>query len=151
LGVTGVTDATPDLPAETVELLTSGALPQRLHLLGAPGSAAPRKILPADHRPPDFDALREEIGRTHQTGRPVAVHAVTRESLVVTLAVLAETGTLPGDRIEHAAVVSWDTIPLLAGLVVVTQPSFVAERGAEYQRDIPESEHADLYRYASLL
>ncbi|PXY30787.1 amidohydrolase family protein [Prauserella flavalba] len=160
LGVTGVTDATPHLDDDTVALLASGTLPQRVHLLGAPAGAAlpervtvgPHKILPPDHVPPDWDALHAEVTAAHAVGRAVAIHAVTRESLVVALAVLAEAGPLPGDRIEHAAIVGDDLLPLLAetGPVVVTQPGFVAERGEEYRRDLPEAEHAELYRYASL-
>jgi len=161
LGITGVTDATPDLTGDTIRLLTAGDLPQRLQLLGAPTGAelpggvtiGPYKILRPDHEPPDWDALHHEISLRHAEGRPVAVHAVTRESLVVTLGVLDQAGALPGDRIEHAAVVGQDVIPLLAKVnpVVVTQPGFVTERGAQYRRDIPENEHPDLYRFASLL
>jgi predicted amidohydrolase YtcJ len=160
-GITGVTDATPNLSEDTVRLLAGAGLPQRLQLLGAPTgmplppgvTIGPHKILPADHQSPDWNGLREEISDAHARGRPVAVHAVTRESLVVALAVLAETGTLRGDRIEHAAVMAEDSIPLVAelGLVVVTQPGFVVERENEYRHDIPDAEHADLYRYATLL
>ncbi|HEX5494131.1 MAG TPA: amidohydrolase family protein [Mycobacteriales bacterium] len=157
-GVTGVTDATPELPADTVDLLTGAGLPQRLRLLGAAAATAvadlgPMKILPADHEPPDWAGLRERIGRAHAAGRPVAVHAVTRESLVVTLAVLADVGVLPGDRIEHAAVIGADVLPLLAdlGVTVVTQPGLVTERAAEYRQAFPVARHGDLYRYASLL
>jgi predicted amidohydrolase YtcJ len=160
LGITGVTDATPNLTDDTVALLTESGLPQRLHLLGAPlhrplpphATVGPHKILPADHEPPDWDGLRAEINEAHAHRRPVAVHAVTREALVVTLAAFAETGTLPGDRIEHAALVGEDSIPLIAdlGLVVVTQPGFVVARGAEYRRGVPVADHNDLYRYASL-
>lgn len=161
LGITGVTDATPNLTDDTVRLLTESGLPQRLHLLGAPqhlplpphATVGPHKILPADHEPPDWDGLRAEINEAHARRRPVAVHAVTREALVVTLAAFAETGTLPGDRIEHAALVGDDSIPLIAdlGLAVVTQPGFVVARGVEYRRDIPAADHRDLYRHASLL
>jgi predicted amidohydrolase YtcJ len=44
-------------------------------------------------------------------------------------------------------------IPMLADLnvTVVTQPGLLAERQGEYRRDVPEAEHDDLYRYASLL
>ncbi|HEX3647588.1 MAG TPA: amidohydrolase family protein [Pseudonocardiaceae bacterium] len=141
-GVTGVTDATPNLSADVLT-----GLPQRLHVLGR------SKILPADHVPPDWATLHEQVTVAHAAGRPVAVHAVTRESLALTIAVLTETGTLPGDRLEHAAVVGADAVAPLAqlGVTVVTQPSFPVERAAEYRRDVPESEHADLYRYASLL
>jgi predicted amidohydrolase YtcJ len=161
LGITGVTDATPNLTDDTVALLTESNLPQRLHLLGARhdvplpphATVGPHKILPADHEPPDWDGLRAEINEAHARRRPVAVHAVTREALVVTLAAFAETGTLPGDRIEHAALVGEDSIPLIAdlGLAVITQPGFVVARGTEYRRDIPAADHPDLYRYASLL
>jgi predicted amidohydrolase YtcJ len=161
LGITGVTDATPNLSPEGVALLTDSALPQRLQLLGASADTrlpdgvtlGPHKILPPDHEPPRWDALHAEITRAHAAGRAVAIHAVTRESLIVALAVLREVGTVSGDRIEHAAVVAADALPLLAevGPVVVTQPGLVAERGNEYRADIPEAEHGDLYRYASLL
>lgn len=165
LGITGITDATPNLTHDTVALLaeavTSGVLPQRLHLLGAPTGArlpprislGPHKILRPDHEAPDWDKLRTEVALAHANGRPTAIHAVTRESLVVSLAVLAEIGTLAGDRIEHAAVVDEDLLPLLAATapVVVTQPGFIAERGEEYRREIPAAEHDDLYRYATLL
>jgi predicted amidohydrolase YtcJ len=149
-GITGVTDATPDLTSETVALFSS--LPQRVHPLGAAEGSAPYKILPADHRPPDWDELRAAITAQHARGRPVAVHAVTREALVVTLAVLVETGSLPGDRIEHAALAGTDLFDLLqrTGVVVVTQPGFIAERGDEYRRDLPDRDHPDLYRYAGL-
>ena len=103
LGITGVTDATPELSL-TRWLLTGAALPQRLHLLGAPGSgrlgprvtAGPWKILPPDHEPPDFGALLAEVRRVHATGRPVAIHAVTRESAVLALVVLDQAGACPG-------------------------------------------------------
>jgi uncharacterized membrane protein len=52
--------------------------------------------------------------------------------VVLSLAVVAEVGSVPGDRIEHASVAGEDVIPLLARarVVVVTQPSLVAERDA---------------------
>ncbi|NKY43632.1 amidohydrolase family protein [Nocardia cerradoensis] len=161
LGITGVTDATPNLTPAAIDLLASGALPQRVQLLGAPKDAelpegvtiGPHKILRPDHEPPLWDELYDEVVTAHEAGRPVAIHAVRRESLILALAVLDEIGSLPGDRIEHAALVGDNAIPLLAevGAVVVTQPGFVVDRQREYGRDIPESEQGDLYRYASLL
>lgn len=161
LGITGITDATPELSEGTIRLLAGGALPQRLHLLGAPLGArlplgvtiGPWKILPPDHKAPEWDTLHAEVLHVHATGRPVAIHAVTRESLVVALAVLAQAGTVTGDRIEHAAIMGRDLLPMLSqvGPVVVTQPGFITERGDQYRRDVPEADHADLYRYASLL
>ncbi|WP_433755625.1 amidohydrolase family protein [Nocardia sp. CA-135398] len=161
LGITGVTDATPNLSQGAVDLLARAELPQRVHLLGAPSDAelfdgqtvGPWKILHSDHEPPDWESLYEEVRRVHATGRPVAIHAVTRESLVLALAVLAEAGPLRGDRIEHASVLGSDAVPLLveSGATVITQPGFVTEREREYRCGVVESEHEDLYRYGSLL
>jgi predicted amidohydrolase YtcJ len=83
----------------------------------------------------------------------VALHCVTREALVLLLAALEVTGTRPGDRVEHAALVPAQLIPELArhGLRVVTQPGFLARRGDDYLRDVPAEEHGDLYRCRSLV
>ena len=157
-GITAVTDATPNLTPDTVEAITAGELPQRIQLLGAPPTAGrvslvgPWKIVLADSGLPTFDELVDAISAAHRIGRPVAVHTVTRESLVLLLAVLAQTGPLPGDRLEHAALVPAELIASIRqlGLRVVTQPGFIADRGDDYLREIPAEEHTDLYRCASL-
>ena len=146
LGITSVTDATPDLDPTAVALLKS--LPLPVTLLGDPDGTAPRKLLLRDHDLPTYPALRKTVARTHETGRPVAVHCVTRESLLLTLAVLDDVGHLPGDRIEHAAVVPDPSA--LRGLRVVTQPGFIADRGDDYLRDVRTDDQQDLYRYESL-
>lgn len=145
LGVTGVTDATPDLDAGDVAALT-GELRQRLYVL-APG----KRILHDDDL--DLDGLAGWIAERHRAGGPVAIHCVTAAQLVVTIAALRLAGSRPGDRIEHAAVVPWDCIADLAELAVtvVTQPNFVAERGDQYLAEIPAAEHDQLWRVASLL
>jgi predicted amidohydrolase YtcJ len=163
LGVTAVTDATPDLGAAALGMLSAaretGALPQRLHLLGAPDGAVvtgattgPVKLVLADSGLPALDDLTARIAAAHATGRPVAVHCVTREALVLLLAALDDAGGLHGDRIEHASLVPAELVPELArrGLTVVTQPGFLADRGDDYLRDVPAAEHPDLYRCASL-
>lgn len=160
LGITAVTDATPDLAPEAIDAITeahrSGALPQRPQLLGAPPghpAAGPSKIVLADSGLPDLDALTERIRATHLAGRPVAAHCVTQEALVLLLAALDDAGSMPGDRIEHAALVPEGLLPALAasGLRVVTQPGFLADRGDDYLRDVPAEQHGDLYRCRSLL
>jgi predicted amidohydrolase YtcJ len=164
VGITGVTDATPDLePAAWQglrEATASGRLPQRVVALGAPDVWAhprvlrgPRKLLLHDHDLPALDDLAEWIRASHRLGRPVAVHCVSRVSLLLTLAALDAAGHLRGDRIEHASVVPREVIPRLAsgGLAVVTQPRFVAERGDWYRTAIDPVDHDDLYRYRSLL
>jgi predicted amidohydrolase YtcJ len=149
-GITGVTDATPDLDDEAIALLTGGGLQQRLCLLGAPGPVTgaltgPFKIVVMDHALPGWDELAARVRAVRP--RPVAVHSVTRESLILILAVLREVGAVPGDRIEHAAVVPPDTVPVIAelGLTVVTQPAFVAERGAEYLDRVAPADLGDLW------
>ncbi len=154
-GITAVTDATPDL----VEF-DATALPQRITLLGvglecaAPlgTTVGPYKIVLADPDLPDLDDLTARIAAAHGTGRAVAVHCVTREAFALLLAALDSAGFRPGDRIEHAALVPASAIPLLRerGLRVVTQPGFLAARGDDYRRDVPASDHTDLYRCASL-
>ncbi|MGN5236760.1 amidohydrolase [Rhodococcus sp. SJ-3] len=165
-GVTGVTDATPDLTPSTVAALVdahaTGALPQRLHLLGAPHhfspatpgcSVGPYKIVIADSDLPDIDVLAATIRGAHAAGRAVAVHCVSREAFVILLAVLEEVGAHPGDRIEHGALVPAESIDDLRrrGIHVVTQPGFLADRGDAYLRDVDPQDVPDLYRCRSLL
>ena len=149
-GVTGITDATPDLDTTDIarlsELHRRGELGQRVHCL-APG----KLILHDDDL--DLQRLVEWIARRHRDGGPVAIHCVTAAQLLVTIAALRETDTHPGDRIEHAAVVPSDCLTEIAdlGVTVVTQPNFVAERGDQYLDDVPAAEHDQLWRVASLV
>lgn len=149
-GVTGVTDATPDLAADDIVSLMLA------HRRGEfrPGIRflAPAKMILHDDRL-DLDALTDWIGGHHLGGRPVAVHCVSAAQLVVTIAALRAAGSYPGDRIEHAAVVPDDNLAVLAelGVTIVTQPNFVAERGSQYLQDVPADEHPALWRVASLI
>ncbi len=149
-GVTGVTDATPDLTAADIVTLSvahrRGEIPQRLHFL-APG----KRILHDDRL--DVDELTGWVGDHHDDDMHVALHCVTHAQLVVALAALRAAGAHPRDRIEHAAVVPDDAVADLLdlGVTVVTQPNFVAERGEHYLRDVPVEEHPQLWRLASLL
>lgn len=135
-GIIGVTDATPELTAETAALLTSDVL-QHLTLLGVDSAGegdtlGPRKVVLGDHELPSWEQLSDLIRSVRP--RRVAIHSVTPVSLVFALAVLTEVGVLPGDRIEHAAVAPPEAIRHMAGLgvTVVTQPSLVQLRGADY-------------------
>ncbi|MEU2004058.1 amidohydrolase family protein [Rhodococcus sp. NPDC019627] len=167
-GITGVTDASPDLDPRSRAAIESsvseGSLPQRVHLLGAPPDSdippeqarvtvGPSKIVLADSGLPDLDDLADRIRDVHDRGRAVAVHCVTRESLLLLLAVLDDVGTWAGDRIEHGALIPGETIDgrRRRGLTVVTQPGFLAHRGDDYLRDIDEIDHPDLYRCRSLI
>lgn len=149
-GVTGMTDATPDLGVGDIVTLTElhrrGTLLQHVHCL-SPG----KRILHDDSL--DFDALAGWIAERHRAGGTVAIHCVTAAQLVVTIAALRQAGARPGDRIEHAAVAPPDSVADLAGLgvIVVTQPNFVAERGDQYLAEVPIAEHDQLWRVASLV
>jgi predicted amidohydrolase YtcJ len=102
---------------------------------------------------PDLAALTDRIAAVHAIGRAVAVHCVTREALLLLLAALADAGVRPGDRIEHGSLIPAEVIPTLRAhsLTVVSQPGFLSQHGDDYRRDVPDSEHADLYRARSLL
>ncbi|MBB3600748.1 putative amidohydrolase YtcJ [Mycolicibacterium sp. BK556] len=149
-GVTGVTDATPALGADDIVTLTEehrhGGLHQGVHWL-APG----KRILHDDSL--DLDELTGWIAERHRVSGAVALHCVTAGQLVVSLAALRAAGAHPGDRIEHAAVVPADSLAELAdiGVLVVTQPNFVAERGDQYLADVEPADQPALWRLASLL
>jgi predicted amidohydrolase YtcJ len=160
-GITGVTDtsASNDRAAwdRFVAASESGALPQRVCVMGEPGlpdGASPRvargavKALLDDPQLPDFDALCARIRDAHAERRGFAVHCVTRAQLVFALAAFGSAGARRGDRIEHAAVAPPELVAQVAelGLAVVTQPHFVAERGDAYRRDVEPRDLPWLYR-----
>lgn len=163
LGITGVTDATPDLADSALAALEATA-PLKIHLLGRQTgsplpsrmSHGPRKVLLRDHDLPDYDdllALLAACVTADGERRPVAVHCVSRDSLVLTLAALDELGVVPGDRIEHGAVVPDELASWLArlGLPVVTQPDFLRVRGEQYLREVDQEDLPHLYRVYGLL
>jgi predicted amidohydrolase YtcJ len=162
-GITGVTDATPDLDLTAIELFekarANGSLPQRLVLLGAPQetcsphyTVGPRKLVLDEAALPDFDAFCETLRDTHAAGRPVAVHCVTAATASFFVAALNEVGPRAGDRMEHGAVLSPGLVERLAQLdvAVVTQPLFVRDRGVDYLRDVEPANQPYLYPHASL-
>jgi predicted amidohydrolase YtcJ len=166
-GLTGVTDMTPENDAAALNHLSEaqrrGELRQRLLLAGRPelepggGTAlaeiGPTKVHLHDSDLPAFDDLCGLIRGSHRRGRAVAFHCVTETELVFAIAALDEAGTQPGDRIEHASVTPDPLLERIRdlGLVVVTQPNFVAERGDAYLRDVPVGDQPLLYRARSFL
>jgi predicted amidohydrolase YtcJ len=162
-GITGVTDATPDAEPDDLEYLDTtnetGKFRQRIHVLNAPGTSNYRhltfgpvkRILDDDSL--DLTHIEQWIAGVHATRRPVAVHCVTAAQLIVTITALQTVGALPGDRIEHAAMVPDEfLIPMTElGVTVVTQPNFIAERGEQYLTDVPAEEHSQLWRLAALM
>jgi predicted amidohydrolase YtcJ len=179
LGVTGFTEATPGAASDDLASLAAAPVVQRLHCMAPPGvpppreliagkpaaggqatggaavparvTAGPEKILLDDTTLPSLEEFARRIGYAHADGRPVAVHCVTRVQLVLTLAALDLAGRRRGDRIEHGAVISPESVAELRGLTVVTQPHFVVERGEQYAADVPPADQPDLWRLRSLI
>lgn len=165
-GVTGMTDTTPTVDPGALALLAgalaTGDLPQHLMVTGGldlPHDASPElrrgpvKLALPDHDLPDLDVLVEDVRAAHGRARPVAVHCVTVDALVLTIAALCEAGRHPGDRVEHAAVVLPGQHEELAalGVTVVTQPGMVRARGDRYLVEVDDVELQLLWPCRSLL
>jgi predicted amidohydrolase YtcJ len=165
LGVTGVTDMTPqngpDMAAHFASQRASGALVQSVTLAGtldladAPQQGwtlGPVKLHLHEAQLPSFDDAAALIRTAHDQGRAVAIHCVSEVEIVFALALLEHAEDFPGDRIEHASIASPDHIARMTelGLAVCVQPHFVAERGDRYLVDVEPSSHPHLYRLASL-
>lgn len=158
MGITGVTDMTPRNGAQDFARYAGAGMAQRLLVMGRASLDAQPPIGRArrgavklhyhDHALPDLDALIAEVARAHAAGRPVAVHCVTRAELFLTLAAIDAAGAHPGDRIEHASIAPDEAVEWIArlGLSVVTQPHFLAERAAEYAREVDAADRPLLYR-----
>jgi predicted amidohydrolase YtcJ len=110
------------------------------------------KIFPAEA---DLAGL---VAEAHDRGCQVAVHAV--EERAVAAAVAAYEAALSrrrrGDhrhRIEHCGICPPDLARRIgaAGVLVVTQPSFLYYNGERYLRQVPPEKHALLYPLRSLL
>jgi predicted amidohydrolase YtcJ len=166
-GVTGVTDTTPYESYDGFELLAEavddGSLPQQVMVTGGidlaevrpptPLRRGPVKLVIDDVAHPSPVDLAHAITRSHAAERPIAMHCVTRVALAVLLAAFDIVGARPGDRIEHGSVIAPDHFEPIRrlGLTVVTQPTFVAERGDRYLADVDPDDVPHLYRCRSLI
>ncbi len=165
-GITGLTDATPTTTRDDLTLLRSaqrnGDLPQEIVVMGGidlpPGHEpdvprGPVKLVLADHGLPNLYALIAVFRECRKLGRPIAIHCVTRIAIVMALAAWDEVGAVPGDRIEHGAVIPFELVTRIAelGLTVVTQPGFIADRGDDYLADVDTHDQPHLWRCGSLV
>ena len=165
-GVTAVTDASASTGMEEARLLGEaverGAIPQTLALMSGgyldPKLAqnftiGPVKFLLDDAALGDLAPILEGIRKARAWKRNVAFHCVTTGELAFALAALSAAGACPGDRIEHGSIVHYDALEIIKSLelIVVTQPSFIFERGDEYQRDVASDDVPALYRAASII
>ena len=100
-------------------------------------------------RPED---LRGAIEAAHNRGSPVAIHAVEADAVAAAAQALEENHVRGlRDRIEHASECPPDVLNALVRShpVVVSQPSFLSENGAQYLSEFgPDAKW--LYRFKSL-
>lgn len=166
-GITGLTDTShQNGPAEFAAFAEARArdeLLQDVRMMGAARlddvasidglTRGEHKFHLHDHELPEFDSLCGDIRRCHGAGRAAAFHCVTRTDLVFALAALREAGWIKGDRIEHAAIVPPELMEEIKalGLVIVTQPHFIAERGDQYLKDVARDDQPWLYRLRGFL
>lgn len=164
-GITSVTDAGADNGPGHATLLgaavRSGDLPQHLTIMGredlpsAPDyQVGALKLLYDEADWPDAAVVSRRIADARQQGRAVAAHCTTTAELLLYLAALDHAGgARAGDRIEHGSMVPRSMIADIAsaGLMVVTQPGFIHDRGDRYLTQVPDHELANLYRLRSLL
>lgn len=170
-GITQVTDTTPHNNWHSFGLFAraarAGQLKQKLTIMGDASldSAAPEPRIPAaptrgahkfhllESSLPDLDTVIDAIRKSHEAGRNAAFHCVTRTELVFALAALRAAGVRSGDRIEHASVAPPELVEQMAalGLIVVTQPVFIAQRGDQYLEQVSQEDQPWLYRLQGLL
>lgn len=165
-GVTGVTDATASNCAAELAAFErateAGELPQRVLAMGSAELAPSQharvglgavKLVLAENRLPDFEALGAAIEHAHGRSRNVAIHCVTRVELVFALAAFSAAGVRAGDRLEHASVAPPDCLEQMArlGLTVVSQPGFLHQRGDAYAVEVEPRDRPWLYRGSGFL
>ena len=102
---------------------------------------------------PQLGDLQGAIEAAHSRGFPVAIHAVEADAVSAAAHALEENHVRGlSDRIEHASECPPDVLNVLAHsrLVVVSQPSFLRDNGAQYLSEFgPDAKW--LYRFKSLI
>ena len=153
-GITNVTDATPSNNPETHELLERLMPDLSISVMGNESlEHGERKLLLDDYQFPLFENFCNEIEAAHDQARNVAIHCVTRAEVVFALSALQTVGCRVGDRLEHASVTDEACLAQIRELplTVVTQPSFIRERGDRYLLDVSVGELDWLYRAKSFV
>ncbi len=106
---------------------------------------------------PSYAELARQVAEVHAAGRQVAVHAISEGAIAAAAdAIEGALRASPRDdhrhRIEHCGLLGKGMAARLArlGIVVVSQPSFVSERGDRYLALVPEERHDALYAFRAL-
>lgn len=162
-GVTGWTDANPEQETTFAVSLASDIdaerIPLRTSIMAPPGTQFPKyprvslgpvKIM-LDDDSLQLDDVVAMIRIAHGQQRIVAVHCVTVMQILFTLAAFKDAGAHIGDRIEHGAMIPIDLFETIRdlGLIVVSQPGFIYERGDAYLKEVKD-DRQDLWRLGSL-
>lgn len=169
-GVAGFTDATHTNGLPALELLAGwvrrGVVVQSIGAMVGVDHAADvgpgarvgdvavvgAKVMP---RSDETDDLPAAVGRGHDAGLGVAVHAMDVDTLDRTVAAFEASPTPPGvvDRIEHCALCLPEQVERIAatGATVVVNPSFLLHRARKYRRELSAVEQRWLVRIRSLL
>lgn len=166
-GVTGLTEMSPAndsfMARHFLQETMTQSLPQRTVLAGRLSLSAndtnervllgPAKLHLHEAALPTLEDATDFIRRAHEQGRGVAVHCATEVEIVFTLAACNDTGTIAGDRIEHASIAPDSAIEDIAraGIAVVSQPHFIRERGDRYLTDVDADARPLLYRLRAFL
>lgn len=172
-GITAVQDLThtngPDAAGFLAALAADSGFAPRLlpPAEGWPGDATalsgdparPVKVMLREtgERPvPDVAELAAIVRACHARGRAVAVHAVERRTVAAVVEAFTRAGVRGGEvrhRIEHAGVCPPELARHIAalGLVVVSNPVFLAESGDRYLRDVAPADLPYLYDVAGLV
>ena len=172
-GVTTLVDAgVRNGPAEwaTLErLLDAGAIPQRLVAMesadalgtlpaeGAGGRLlrGETKLQPAvfEGETPEVAGLAARVRTAIEAGRRVAVHAPTEPAVAASLAAFRAADAPPGQRIEHAPLLTAGLIEEIVaiGVVVVAQPGLLGEVAPRYRQLLDGAQRARLHPWRALL
>jgi predicted amidohydrolase YtcJ len=170
LGVTGFTDATPMRESDLAFLaatLEAAGVPQSVYAMSQPKlspsdasglALGPVKVRLDDAGLPGLHELADLIRLSHSEGRAVAIHCVGRVQCILALGALESAGTPPKgsglrDRLEHATIVPHELMETARhlGLVIVSQPQMLCERGDRYLEDVDVDDLSALYPLHSLV
>ncbi len=106
---------------------------------------------------PGETELTRIVAQVHNAGRQVAIHAVGEEAVSIAVRAIGEAVSRnprpgPRHRIEHCSQLPEGLAAQIAalGIVVVSQPSLVYERGDRYLSLVPQGQVDELYAFRTL-
>ena len=111
-----------------------------------------------DEITPDEGALADTVWEVHRRGRQVAIHAVERRAIEASIRAIEQAlrrrpRADHRHRIEHCGVCPPELAKRIAeaGIVVVSQPSFLYHSGDRYLAHVPRENLPHLYPFGDLL